>query len=186
MVCSDSSLIGVGDTLLIESDALFVSAKLLVDTSIDLDDTLTADKNDVTVTLDAAVKEGEVITLNSERMFIASISGLDHTVERAYDGSTLAAHSSGADVFAPRTLTLVRSVNGVSAATHANATAVAKYAPPADIQGYVLAYAIANMHQDSTKRTGVAGGDQGSVETKGFSLWAMREALIVKYGTVTL
>ena len=184
---TDSSLIDVGDTILIGTEALFVSAKSLLTTGTTLNDTLTADKNDVTVTLTdgTAVIEGEVLTFDSEKMLVVSISGNDLTVIRVYDGSTLAAHSSGIDVFAPRTLTVARAVNGTSAATHDDADLITKYAPPADIQGYVLAYAIANMHQDSTKRTGVAGGDQGSVETKGFSLWAMREALIVKYGIVT-
>ena len=188
MVCSDSSLIDVGDTLLIESDALFISEKTLVDVAADLNDnSVTASINNVSITLDdgSKVLQGEVITLDSERMLIESISSNVLTVERAVDGSTLAAHSTGINVFAPRTLTVVRGVNGVTAATHANSTAITKYAPPADIRGYVIAYVIFERHQDSTGRTGVSGGDQGGVETKGFSVWAKRNALIEKYGIVT-
>ena len=189
MVCSDSSLVDVGDTLLIAADPLFVSAKALVDTTADLSDaSVTANSNNVSITLDDAslVKQGEIITLDSERMLIESISGNVLTVERAVDGSVLAAHANGINVWAPRTLTVVRDINGVDSATHANSTAITKYAPPADIRGYVQAYAISNMHQDSTKRTGVSGdGELGSVETKGFSVWAMREALIAKYSVVT-
>ena len=185
---TDSSLIDVGDTILIGTEALFVSAKSLLTIGTTMNDTLTADKNDVTVTLADGSKAiaGEVLTFDSEKMLVVSIASNDLTVIRAHDSSILAGHSSGITVFAPRTLTLARAVNGTSAATHDNADLIVKYAPPADIQGYVLAYAIANMHQDSTKRTGIAGGDQGSVETRGFSLWAMREALIIKYGIVTL
>ena len=185
---TDSSLIGVGDTILIGTEALFVSAKALLDTTADLNDnSVTANKNNVSVTLDDATKvnEGEVLTLDSERMLVESISGNVLTVQRAHDGSVLAAHNSGINVFAPRTLTVVRTVNGTSAATHANTTAITKYAPPADIRGYVQAYAISNQHQDATKRTGVTGGDQGSVETKGFSVWALKQALIEKYGVVS-
>ena len=187
-VCSDSSLINVGDTLLIGTEALFVTAKTLVDTTANTAGALIASSPEVTIAVDdgTKVQEGEVITIDSERMLVESISGNNLTVERAVDGSVLATHANPSDIYAPRTLTLVRGVNGTTAAVHADATAITKYAPPADIRGYVQAYAISNMHQDSTKRTGVSGdGELGSVETKGFSVWAMREALIAKYSVVT-
>ncbi len=182
---TDSSLVGVGDTLLIESEQLFVSAKLLVDTTVDLNDTLTADMNDVTVTLDAAVKAGEVITIDSERMLIESISGLDHTVRRGYDGSVLAAHSSGANVFAPRTLTVTRGENGTTAATHVDTTAIVKFKPPGDVAEYVRAYAIGHHQQGRSGWTGEVGGVGSSLETKMFGIWAMKQGLCAKYSKVT-
>ena len=185
---TDSSLIGVGDTILIGTEAMFVSAKILLTTGTTLNDTLTANKNDtlVTVASGAAVKQGEVVTLDAERMLVESISSNDLTVQRAYDGSVLAAHTTGLTVYAPRTLTVVRAVNGTTAATHADTTAIAKYAPPADIAEYARAYAIGHHQQGRSGWTGVVGGDMGSVETKMFGLWAMRQALIEKYGKVSL
>lgn len=187
-VCSDASLIGVGDTLLIGTEAIFVSEKGTVDTTANTSGALTASKAEVTIAVNdgTLVKAGEVITIDSERMLVESISGNNLTVQRAYDGSVLATHANPSDVYAFRTLTIVRGVNGTTAALHADAVAITKYAPPADIRGYVLAYAISNQHQDATKRTGVAGGDQGSVETKGFSVWSLKQALIEKYSTVSL
>ncbi len=185
---TDSSLIGVGDTMLIGSEAMFVSGKALLTTGTTLNDTLTADQNDVTVTLadGTAVKQGEVLTFDSERMLVESISGNDLAVQRAYDGSLLAAHTTGITVYAPRTLTMTRGENGTTAASHADTTAIVKYAPPADVVEYVRAYAIAHHQQGRSGWTGVVGGDQGSVETKMFGLWAMRQALIEKYKKVSL
>ncbi|RLC56938.1 MAG: hypothetical protein DRI30_05055, partial [Chloroflexi bacterium] len=96
VVCSDASLVDVGNTLLIESEQVFVSERSTVDTAMNLNDTLVALNNDVTVTVGdgAAVNQGEVILIESERMLIESISGNDLTVKRAVDGSTLAAHST--------------------------------------------------------------------------------------------
>ncbi len=194
---SDSSLIGVGDTILIEPGAaaaagsvaepLFVSEKALLDTTANTAGALTASQSEVTIPVDdgTKVKVGEVITIDSERILIESISSNNLTVERAVDGSVLATHANPSDVYAPRTLTVVRAVNGTTATVHDDTDAVVIYAPPADIRGYVIAYAIQEMHLDATKRTGIAGGEDGSVETKGFSVWAKKKALIQKYGVVT-
>lgn len=180
---TDASLIGVGDTLLIESEALFVSGRALADTTADLGGNLTAAESNTTVPVDdgTLVKQGEVITIDSERMLVESIAGNNLTVQRAYDGSTLAAHTSGADVYAPRLLTVVRGVNGTTAATHAVAKAIAKYAPPADITDLCRAEAIARHEQGRSGWTGQIGGSEGSVETRMFNLHQMWRNAHAKY-----
>lgn len=185
---TDSSLIGVGDTILVGTEAMFVSAKALLTTGTTLNDTLTASKSDtlVTVASGAAIKTGEVITLDSERMLVEAIAGNDLTVQRAYDGSTLAGHTTGITIYAPRTLTVTRGVNGTTAATHDTAAAISKYAPPADVMEYVRAYAISHHQQGKSGWTGQIAGGEGGVEMRMFNLWAMRNALLEKYGTVTL
>jgi len=183
---TDSSLIGVGDTILIGAEQMFVSAKALLDTTATLNGALAANKATTTVAVNTGtlIKPGEVITVDSERMLIESISGNNLTVQRAYDGTVLASHLTATAVFAPRTLTVVRPVNGTAAATHADATAISRYAPPADIVEYVRASAIAHHQQGKSGWTGVIGGEEGAVETRMFGLWSMREKLRVKYGKV--
>lgn len=186
---TDSSLIGVGDTILIGTEALFVSAKALLDTTANTSAALTASKPETTVAVNdgTLVKQGETITIDSERMLIESISVNNLTVERAYDGTVLAAHSNPSDVYAPRTLTLVRAVNGTTAAAHLIAAAIVKYAPPADVAEYCRAQAIALHQQGRSGWTGVIGGSEGgAIETKMFGLWAMRKELVEKYRRVTL
>lgn len=192
MVCTDASLIDVGDTLLIGSEQLFVTAKTTWDTGRDLFSNITADKSVVTVVWDAGADDplpGEVILLDSERMFIESISaGISATVIRAYDGSLLAAHTTpNNSVFTFRTLTVVRGVNGTTAAVHADATAISKYAPPADVMEYCRDHAIALHTQGRSGWSGVIGDSEGGqVETKMFALWSMKQNLIAKYRKVTL
>lgn len=174
---SDASKIDVGDTLLVESEAMFVSERAPLTTGTTLNDTLTADMDDVTVTLasGAAAKQGEVLLLDSEKMLIEAITGNDLTVKRAYDGSRLAAHSSGITVYAYRSLTVVRSVNGTTAATHADTTAISKYAPPAVISDLCKAMAIAHLKQGESGWTGQISGGEGAVQVRMVDLHFLRE-----------
>lgn len=182
-VCSDGSLIDVGDTLLIGTEQLFVSERATVDTTANLNDTLTANLSDtgVTVTDGTQVKAGEVILIESERMLVESVSGNVLTVIRGYDGSTLAAHSGALDVYAYRTLTVVRGVNGTTAAVHANSTAIAKYAPEADIVLLCKALAIGMYEQGRSGWTGQLGGGEAAIEGRMSNLRNLREDVVRRY-----
>ena len=184
---SDSSLIDVGNTILIGTEAMFVSAKGLLDVGTNTNAALTQDKAGTTVAVvdGTKVKAGEIITVESERMLVESVSGNSLAVKRAYDGSVLASHLTNQDIYAPRTLTVVRAVNGTTAAAHLDAAAIVKYAPPGDIEEYCRARAIAQHEQGKSGWTGViASAEGGSVETKMFGLWAMEKALKASYGRV--
>jgi len=186
---SDSSLIGVGDTILVGTEAMFVSGKTLKDTTANTAAVLTASKAETTIAVNTGtlIKAGETITIDSERMFVESISANNLTVQRAYDGSVLASHVNPSDVYAPRTLTVVRAVNGTTAAAHADLAAIVKYAPPADIREYCGAVAIAHHQQGRSGWTGVIGGSEGGgIETKMFGPWSMRQSLSSKYGRVSI
>ncbi len=188
LVWSDSSLVGVGDTILIDTEAMFVSGKVLLDTATNTNGALTATKSQTSITVvdGTKIKAGEVITINSERILVESIAGNVATVERGYDGSALAAHDDAQDVYAPRTLTVVRAVNGTTGAFHANTTVATKYAPPADVVNYVKALAITLHKQGSAGHTGQIGVGEGSVEIRGFNLRVMRADLIASYSLVTM
>lgn len=183
---TDASLIGVGDTILCESEAMFVSGRATLTTGTTLNDTLVALENDVTVTVasGAAIKQGEVILLDSERMLVESISGNDLTVVRGYDGSILAAHTTGITIYAFRTLTVVRGVNGTTAATHDTATALTKYAPPADIVTLCEAEALALLKHGQGAFTGEIGGAAGVMDRGGIE--GLREQVRCNYSKVTL
>lgn len=182
-VCSNSSLIDVGDTLLIESEQVFVTERASNDVGKNTNGALTADQSETTVTLEAdhGVLAGEVILVNAERMYVESVSTNDLSVKRAYDGTTLAAHDSGTDVYIFRTLTIERGVNGTTAATHANAKAISVYQPPADIRGLCEALALSYMEAAKGGWTGVIGGGEGSIETRMTGLRALRKGVIRRY-----
>lgn len=183
LTCSDASLIDVGDTLLIESEQLYVSARATVDTTANTSGALNADKSQTTVALSngALVSPGEVLLINSERMYVDSISGNNATVIRAYDGSVLATHADAQDVYVYRLLTVVRAVNGTTAATHANSTAISKYVPPLAIIDLCVAESIAAFHQEQSGWGRVVGTGEGQRAWSGSALDDLRRRVISVY-----
>ncbi len=183
MVCANASLIDVGDTLLIESEQIFVSERSTFDSATNTNGALTKNKAETTVPVGDGTKvlAGEIILIEAERMFVESISSNDLTVIRAYDGSTLAAHDTAKDVYIFRTLTIVRGVNGTTAATHANAKAVAVYVPPADIVALCKALAIAYYHAEKGGWTGTVGSGEGTVQVSQSGLNKLRDRVQRQY-----
>lgn len=181
MVCSNASLIDVGDTLLIESEQVFVSERTALDIGKNISDaSVTADLADVTITMEAShgLLAGEVIRIDSELMFIESVSTNDLTVIRAYDGSTLAAHSNGADVFHFRTLTIERGANGTTGATHADATAISKYEPPFDIRELIKAETISHIEQDRSAWGRVVGAGENQRQVTASGINRLRDMVV--------
>src|SRR3990167_8765955 len=177
MVGSNGSLVDVGDTLLIESEQLFVSERANAQGATQLlNGALTASQAEVAVTVDTGTLffAGEMILVDSERMFIESISGNVLTVIRAYDGSVLAAHDNDTAVHAFRTYTVVRGVNGTTAATHADTTAATKYVPPQDIRRLAIAEALAGYQQERSGYGRTIGTGEAQVEFTGKALDALR------------
>lgn len=184
MVCSNASLIGVGDTLLIQSEQIFVSGRSFAALgSILIDGALTASMAGTTATVDAAhgILQGEIIQVGSERMYVSSVSGNALTVQRAYDGTTLATHADNTAVQINRTLTIVRGVNGTTAATHADATAISKYQPPPDITQLCIAEAITMFAQEGAAWGREVGTGEGARELSGKGLAELRKMVIGDY-----
>lgn len=181
---TDSSLIDVGDTLLIGTEQMFVTAMGLLDTTANTSGTLAADTSVTAVTVNTGtlVKAGEVITINSEKMYVGAIAGNVLTVIRAYDGSVLASHADAQDVYAPRTLTLTRGANGTTAASHLTAAAILKYAPPEDVSGLCRALAVAYYMAEQGGWTGMVGaGAEASIETRMVALMKRKEQVKRRY-----
>lgn len=180
---SDASLVDVGDTLLIGSEQICISARAATDTTTNTSGTLNADKSQtaVTVTNGALVLAGEVILINSERMYVESVVGNNLTVIRAYDGSVLATHADVQDVYAYRTLTIVRGVNGTTAASHNSAAAISKYVAPYDIIELCIAEAIAAYHQEQGGWGRTVGMGEGAREPSGQTLADLRRRIIGGY-----
>lgn len=183
MVVSDSSLIDVGDTLLIESEQLFMSnvTNAALD-SIKIDGALTADKTE-TVTVDSShgLNVGEVIMVDSEQMFIQSIVSNTLSVIRAFNGTILAAHANDVAVNVFRTFTVERGVNGTTAATHADATAISVQEPPFDIVELCVAETIAAYHQEQSGWGRTVGVGENQSELSGRALSDLRNRVIGSY-----
>ncbi len=134
----------------------------------------------VSVTTGSAYTIGEVLTVDSERMLIVDIAGNQLVVKRAWDGSTLAAHTTGAKVYAPRVLTVVRGVLGTTAATHLINAPIVKHMAPGPIRDLCLAEVV-------TMITGETSGysqseTRGGKAAKGMSVHDLRAQVITGFG----
>ena len=178
MVVSDSSLVDVGDTLLIEDEQVFikdVSSAALGSTLVN-DGAITKDKGDNSITLDGShgVVAGETILLESERLFVEGVSTNVLTVIRGYDGTEVAAHVDDTAVHIFRTFTIERGVNGTTAATHANSTALSRFVIPGDIAALTMAEAVSMLNQERGGYGNTQGGGGGQERRVEDGLIALR------------
>jgi len=167
MVCSDGSVVNVGDTLLDLSEQMFVSERSFaaLDSVLINDASVTQNMSNTSITLDGShgVVAGEIIRLDSEQLFVESVSTNVLTVIRAFNGSTLAAHSDDTAVHINRTLTIERGINGTTAVTHPNSTAMTKYEPPFDITQLCVAETLRSLGQENEMWNRTAGQIRGQV-----------------------
>ncbi|WP_067127771.1 hypothetical protein [Streptomyces yokosukanensis] len=142
-----SAVVGVGSVLRVDSERLIVSER--TESSTGQTGTITASKGDVSLAVSDGTKYAvdEVLLLDSERMRIDDIAGNALTVERAYDGTVLAAHTA-ATIYAPRTLTVTRGALGTTADTHGSGSTVYRWDPPGLVHQLTKAEAITQLTQE--------------------------------------
>lgn len=185
-----SALVGVGSILRIDTERCIVSSRSQLDTTQNLGGAgLTASKADVTV----AVADGtqfavdELIKIDAESMLIVDITGNNLTVVRSYDGSVLAAHTATTDIYAQRTLNVVRGALGTTAATHSSGATVYRWNAPSGIAQLNLAEAIHEVMQEQTGwfRTMSASSNFGGTAKRAATIEALldlRENIYRTYG----
>lgn len=139
-----SAGVGVGSVLRIDTERLLVTGRTMADTGQTLGADLAVQKNATTLTVTdgAAFAVDETLLIGGERMRITDIAGSTLVVERAVDGSTLTAHTAGAALYAPRTLSVARAALGTIAATHADTAPVYRWEPPGLVRDLAIAETI--------------------------------------------
>jgi hypothetical protein len=166
---SDSAAVGVGDLVRVDSERMLVTGKSNLDTGQNLGGNLTASTADVAVAVSsgAAFAVGETLTIDTERFRVDDVTGDTLTVRRAWDGSVLAAHTAGADVYAPRTLTVARGYGGTAAATHTTATALYRHVAPAPVRQLARALALVAVLQEPTGWARTVGSGENERQASG-------------------
>lgn len=159
---TDSALVGVGDLIVVGAERMQVTEKSLRDTGTTLAGPLTAQKDGTTVTVTdgTAVQPGETILVDAERIAVDDVAGSTLIVRRAVEGSTLAAHTAGAAVYAPRLLKVERAAVATTANSHAQGDAVRRWTPPGPINSLCVAEVLVKLgrEQSGMART-VGAGD---------------------------
>jgi hypothetical protein len=181
---TDASAFGVGSILLVDSEYMLVTERAMLDTTQDTQAALDNSKAAVTVavTTGSAFHVGEVLLIDSERMLIVDIAGNNLTVTRAWDGSVLAAHLSGASIYAARTATVTRGALGTTAAAHSDATAAYVHVVPAQVRSLAVAEAMNTLLQESAGYGRTVGSGDNQREAGGRGLKALREDVYTAYG----
>lgn len=144
---SESASVGVGSILRIDSERMIVTGKTSITTGQTISANLGVQKNEETVGVQTGTSftVGEQILVDAEYMLIVDIAGNNLIVKRATDGSTLAAHTSGATVYAPRTLVVTRGALGTTAATHSTSAPTYVYEVPGPVRELAVAEALLEL-----------------------------------------
>lgn len=184
---TDSSLIGVGDLIQVDTERMLITSKSMLDTGVDIHagDSLTAAASDTSITLSTttgAPTVDEVILIDSERMLVVDVAGSTLTVKRAWDGSVLAAHAAGSSIYAPRTLTVVRGAYGTTAASHDAAAPVGRHLVPGLVRDYALGLALVQLLGEQAGYARTAGTGEAQREVTGRGLAQLRRDCITAWG----
>ncbi|SCK20099.1 hypothetical protein YUYDRAFT_02083 [Streptomyces sp. ScaeMP-e48] len=168
---------GVGSLLRLGEERLLVTGRTQVDTG----QTLAADIDGQAKTTVIPVQDGtgftadETVLLDGEQLLIVDIAGNNLIVRRAWDGSTLAPHTTGSTLYAPRSLTVTRGALGTTAAAHPSGSAVHRWDPPSLVHQLSLAEAINALLQEQAGWFRTATGGSTSREATLEALRSLRE-----------
>lgn len=176
--------VGVGSITLIGTERVILTQRRMSDTTINTAGTLAVLQSAQTlaVTDGTNFAVGEVILIDAERMRIVDVAGNNLIVDRAWDGTTLAAHSSGVDVFALRTFTAKRGALGSTAASHTLADSAYAHVFPELITELCVAEAVTLLEQNAGGYARVIGSGASTREAKGEGLADIRDQAYIAYG----
>ena len=132
---TDSSLMGVGQLLIAGTERMLITNRSMADTGqTNLSGATTNSKSDVAIGVTDATQLhiDEIVQIDSERMLIVDVNTGANTVtvQRAWDGTALATHSTGTHIYALRNLSVLRGQLGTTAATYTSGTAVSVWQIP--------------------------------------------------------
>lgn len=141
----NSALVDVGTVMIIDSEYMIVTDANPIATAGTLAGNLDAQSytNAIPVStgMGTTYAKLEVITIDGEDMLIVKIVGDSLHVRRAWNGTPLASHTSGASIYANRLVSVARGCVGTSAAIHNNAAPVSVHHVPGKIKELCIAEA---------------------------------------------
>lgn len=176
--------VGVGSIIVIGTERMITTSRTMVDTTDNVQSGMLAINSDniVDVSTGSSFSVGETILIDAERMRVVDIAGNNLIVIRAWDGSTLAAHSAGGDVYALRAFTASRAALGSTAAAHSLADPVYVHKFPGLINELGIAEAVVLLEQNSAAYARVVGSGSSARESTGKGLEDLRARAVTAYG----
>lgn len=168
--------VGVGSLLLVDDERMIVTNRSYMDTTQNTLNALVANKSDqvVNVANGALFAVDETILVESEKMRIVDIAGNNLLVIRAWDGSTLAAHTSAQDIYGVRRFTVQRGVLGTTAAEHSTLDTVNVQQYPGPVVELALAETVVALEQNASLYARTVGSQDNEREASGRGLQDVR------------
>lgn len=169
--------VGVGHLLKIDSERAVVEDRLPVDTGENLLADLAATVSgtmptSIAVASGPAYAAGEIIAVDGEWMLVERIVGNTLYVRRGYASTPVAAHVTGADIWAYRRLQVHRAAAGTTAAVHAVSAAVTRWEPPPTLEALCIAVAEDIAVQEGAAYARTVGEGDSLRETRATGLAA--------------
>lgn len=175
--------VGVGTVLKIESERLICTDRAMADTSrVTAGPDLTASAAGTLVQTDGAtIYPGEILLIDAEEMLVQDTVGNNLVVKRAWSGTALAAHTSGAHIYAQRAFTVTRGALGTVAAAHADGTTWTSWVVPGPVRDLTIAEVLAKFGKE-TSGYASDGGGAGASGRKMSSLDDIRAEVKTSHG----
>lgn len=184
LLVDDGSQIGIGSLMRIDSERMRVTGRRWATSGVTLTAPLAANRAAQTVAVSdgTGFNPGETILVGFERLYINDVVDNTLNVSREWDGTTLAAHLTDADVLVSRLLLIERGVLGTSAATHSDTTVVRLHQFPALITQLAIAEAINSHYQELSGYSRVSGEGENAKEYTGRGLNELRGRCYTAHG----
>jgi hypothetical protein len=193
VVVTDGNAVGVGDLVRVDTERMTVVGKYLVDTAQDTTAALAADVGDQSLPVEdgTAYTPGETVVVDSERMLVEDVTGNTLLVERGAEASTVAAHATGAGVWAPRGLHVLRGAQGTAAASHSAAATLYRHLPPPLVRELATEEAVTSVLEKVTGLARVVGEyssrlGRGDTSTSGYGQASDRRRDVVGRGLAVM
>lgn len=174
----------VGSLLMVGTERMVTVDRRSIDTTINTAGTLDANMGDtlLAVTDGTAFAVDETILVDSERMLITDIAGNNLIVERAFDGTVLADHLSGVDIYALRRFTVQRGALGTVAASHSSGDSVSVFVYPGLVEELATGEAIVLLAQSTGAFAANRGAGESGSDPAGEGLPDLRDRCYTAHG----
>lgn len=170
---TNGGAVGVGSLIVIGTERMTVTDKSMVATADTGSLTALPNAQLLAVTSGVAYSVNEVLLLDSERVRVDDIAGNNLIVTRAWDGTTIASHTT-ATVYASRRLSVVRGVLGTTAASFLQSATVSLWKPPGLVGQWAKAEALNDLMQGRSGYARTAGSGENEREVGGRGLKDIR------------
>jgi hypothetical protein len=135
LIVDDGSKIRPGMILLVATEQILVAATgASTDSAANTAEAVDTTEEAIDVDDGTKFTIGEIIVIDVEQMRITDIQSNTIVVERGWNGTAKATHSTATDVNVYRTFTIERGVNGTTAAAAIKDVVISKYIVPWDIK----------------------------------------------------